>query len=109
VAEKYRGQNVVFLGLTTDNESKVEAYLKSNQFNFNILPNSFGVVLQYADRDKQGNIDIGFPAYFLIDQNGSIELKNSGWDKTVDLDAKISRLLSAGQTASLAGQNLLTK
>jgi peroxiredoxin len=100
VADKYKGQNVVFLGLTTDNESKVENYLKSTQFNFNILPNSFGIVLQYADRDRQGNIDIGYPAYFVINQSGSIELKNSGWDKTTEIDDRISRLLSSAQNPS---------
>jgi Thiol-disulfide isomerase and thioredoxins len=30
LAEKYKGQNVVFLALTTDNESKVDAYLRGN-------------------------------------------------------------------------------
>jgi hypothetical protein len=62
--------------------------------------NSFGIVLQYADRDRQGNIDIGYPAYFVINQSGSIELKNSGWDKTTELDDRISRLLSSAQNPS---------
>ncbi len=100
VADKYKGQNVVFLALTTDNESKVQNYVKSSPFNFNILPNSFGVILQYADRDRAGNIAIGYPAYYLIDQGGSIQLKNSGWDKTTDLDASISRLLSSSPSSA---------
>jgi peroxiredoxin len=106
LADKYRGQNVVFLALTTDNESKVDTYLRSNQFNFNILPNSFGIVLQYADRDRQGNIDIGFPAHFLVNQNGQIEMKGSGWDKTPELESKIARLVSQGSSAAsgTAGQ-----
>jgi len=81
LAERYKGQPVVFLGLTMDNEAKVAAYLKSNQFAFTIVPNSFGAVLQYADRDRSGNIAMGFPAYYLIDQNGIVRMKSSGWDK----------------------------
>jgi peroxiredoxin len=105
LADKYRDKGVVFLALTTDNESKVDAYLKSNPFNFNILPNSFGIVLQYADRDRQGNIDIGFPAHFLINQNGQIEMKDSGWDKTPELESKIARLVSQGSNSTgTAGQ-----
>jgi peroxiredoxin len=105
LADKYRGQNVVFLALTTDNESKVDAYLRSNPFNFNILPNSFGIVLQYADRDRQGNIDIGFPAYFLVNQNGQIDMRGSGWDKTPEIESKIARLVSqGGNNAAAAGQ-----
>ena len=94
LVSRFKGQDVVFLGLTMDNESKVGTYLKSNSFSFTILPNSFGTVLQYADRDREGNINMGFPAYFLIDQNGIVRMKTNGWDKTPDLDSQISRLLS---------------
>jgi hypothetical protein len=53
------------------------------------------VILQYADRDREGNINIGFPAYFLLDQNGQVRAKMSGWDKTENLDSQISRLLTS--------------
>ena len=105
LAARYKNQNVVFLGLTMDNESKVSTFLKSNTFDFTIVPNSFGAVLQYADRDRAGNINMGFPAYFLIDQSGVVRLKASGWDKTTDVDSQISRLLAGGprDMASAAG------
>jgi len=97
LAERYKGQDVAFLGFTMDNPTKVDNYLKNTPFNFTILPNSFGVVLQYADRDRAGNINMGFPAYFLLDQDGNVQLKSSGWDKTTDLDSRISRLLASGK------------
>ena len=93
MAENFKGKDIVFLGLTTETEAKVEAFLKKNPFNFNILPNSFGVVLKYADRDGQGNINMGFPAHFVINQKGEIELKTSGFDKTEKLNSTINRLL----------------
>ncbi|MDQ3798880.1 MAG: TlpA family protein disulfide reductase [Acidobacteriota bacterium] len=95
MSEKYVGKDVVFIGLTTDNETKISAYLKKNPFNFRLAPNSFGVLLKYADKDAQGNINMGYPSHFLINRKGEIELKKSGWDKTEILDAQISRLLSA--------------
>jgi peroxiredoxin len=95
LAARYQGQDVVFLGFTTDNPTKVDTYLRNTPFAFTIIPNSFGVVLQYADRDREGNMNIGFPAYFLLDQKGQVQAKMSGWDKTDNLDAQISRLLSA--------------
>ena len=101
LAARYKNQNVVFLGLTMDNESKVSTFLKSNTFDFTIVPNSFGAVLQYADRDRAGNINMGFPAYFLIDQSGVVRLKASGWDKTTDVDSQITKLL-AGPREMLA-------
>lgn len=94
LAERFKGQDVVFLGLTMENETKVSMYLKNNPFEFTILPNSFGVLLQYADRDRSGNINMGFPAYFLVDQSGNIQAKTSGWDKTPNLDSQITRLLA---------------
>lgn len=104
LATRYKGQPVVFLALTMDNESKVSTYLKSNEFDFTIVPNSFGAVLQYADRDRTGNIAMGFPAYYLIDQNGIVRFKSSGWDKTPDVDSQIGRLL-AGPRELVAATN----
>ena len=98
LADRFKGQEVVFLGLTMDNEAKVQNYLRSTPFQFNIVPNSFGVVLQYADRDKQGNIDMGFPAYYVLNQSGGLEYKASGWDKTSNLDSNIGRLLNSAKS-----------
>ena len=95
IVDRYRGQDVVFLALTMENDVKVHPYLKKNPFNFEILPNSFGVVMKYADLDQGGRINMGFPAYFLINKQGTIELKANGWDKSSNLDAQISRLLAA--------------
>lgn len=94
MSEKYAGKDVVFIGLTTDSETKINSFLKKNPFNFRLAPNSFGVLLKYADKDAQGNINMGYPSHFLINKKGEIELKKSGWDKTEVLDAQISRLLS---------------
>lgn len=94
VVENYRGKDVVFVALTLESNAKVQSYIKNYPFNVNILTNGFGVVLKYADMDKSGRLNMGFPAYYLIDQNGKINLRSSGWDKTADLDAKIFKLLS---------------
>lgn len=69
--------------------------MKKAPFKFDTLPNSFGVVLKYADKDEDGNIAMGFPAHFLINQKGEIELKTSGFAKTEMLDARINQLLSS--------------
>lgn len=97
MASNYKGKDVVFLGLTMDNPTKVESFLKMKPFNFNIIPSSFGVLLKYADRDSSGNMNMGYPAYFLVNQAGEIELKTSGWDKTEKLDSQIKNLLAAGK------------
>ena len=95
LVETYKDKEIVFLGFTMENSVKVEAYLKKTSFKFEIFPNSFDVVLKYAEKDRDGNIAMGFPAHFLIDQNGEIELKTSGFDKTEMLNARINQLLAS--------------
>jgi peroxiredoxin len=95
LVNSYRGKDVVFLGLTVDNPAKVEGFLKRKPFNFNILPNSFGVVLKYADKDSSGNINMAFPTHFLVNQDGEIDLKTNGFDKTDVLNSRITRLLAS--------------
>ena len=96
LADSYKGKDVVFLGLTTENPTNIEGFLKAKPFKFNIIPNSFGVVLKYADKDNQGRINMGFPAHYIVNQDGQIEMKTNGFDKTNALNAQISRLLVNG-------------
>ena len=92
----YKNRDVVFLGLTAENEGKVKSHLKKKPFDFNIIPNSFDMILKYADKDRDGNVTMGYPAYYLINQKGEIELKTNGYDKTPILDKQINRLLASG-------------
>ena len=50
------GKKVIFLSLTMENEAKIEPYLKKNPLDSHVLPNSFGILLQYADRTRDGNL-----------------------------------------------------
>ena len=95
VVKRYKDKDVIFLALTMENQVKVEPYLRKNPFDFNILPNSFGVFLKYADTDRSGNINMGFPSYFLINQHGTIALKSDGWDKTARLESQIQQMLAS--------------
>lgn len=88
----YDAKKVVFLALSMENETKVAAYLQKNPLNFQVLPNSLGTLLKYADRDKAGNLDMGFPSFFVIDQEGVIRHRASGYGKTSGLESVIGKL-----------------
>jgi thiol-disulfide isomerase/thioredoxin len=94
MVKAFENRNVVFLALTMENEAKVDAYLKKNPLAPTILPNSFGVVLQYADRTADDRVDMGFPSFFVIDKAGTIQYRSSGFDRTSSLNAAIERLAS---------------
>jgi len=95
LAETYKDKNVVFLGLAAENESDIKKYLRKKTFEFNLLPNTFGVLLQFAEKDSDGNLLMGYPAYFLIDQEGKIELAAKGYNKTGLIGSNIKKLLTA--------------
>lgn len=95
LAAKYKNKRVVFLGLTPDNENNVTSFIKKKPFDFNILPNSFGILLKYADKDEKGNIKMGYPAYFLINQVGEVEYKANGYGKEDKIDSEINKLLES--------------
>lgn len=94
IVSRYQGKDVVFLALTMENAAKVQPYLQKTPFNYTILTNGFGVVLKYANMTKDGAINMGFPSYFVINRNGQIDHRSEGWDKTPNLDSRISRLLT---------------
>lgn len=96
LAAKYAGSNVVFLGLSMENEGMVGTYTKKKPFNFTLVPNSLGIIMQYAVKNKNGSFDIAYPTYFVINQRGEIEMKASGRGKTGAIDSLISRLLAGG-------------
>jgi len=93
------GKNVELLALSMEPASRIEPFLKKHRFDFRVISDSFDVVLKYADRDREGNLDMGFPAYFLIDTQGKIAFKDSGWDHSAELETKINSLL-AGQVVA---------
>ena len=93
MTSRFDPTKVVFLALSMENEEKINGYIKYNPFKFQIVPNSFGTVLQYADRDRSGNLDMGFPSFFVIDQSGVVQFRSSGYDKTGQLDAAVSKLV----------------
>ena len=93
VVGQYDPKDVVFLALTTENEHQVKAYVRNNPFTFKIVPDSFGTLLRYADRDGRGNINIGYPSFFVVDRNGLVQHRSSGYDKIAPVTAAIDRLL----------------
>lgn len=95
LVDKYNGQAVEFLGLTMNHKQIVERFLKNKPFKYNILPNSFGVVLKYAPRDSRNRLSMGFPAHFIVDQSGKVVLFTSGFKKTKKLDSTITKLLAS--------------
>ncbi len=93
MVEKYEGKDVVFLGLAWQDKAKLDVFLSKKPFQFKIIPQSFGVLLKYADRDEKGRLNMGYPAHFIIDKEGVVVYKAEGFDKNDKLASTIEGLL----------------
>jgi peroxiredoxin len=93
LVDKNAGREVVFLALTMENESRVGAYLNRRPFKSVVIPNSLGVLMDYSSKDQNGNFNMGFPSYFVINQSGEIEMSASGRNKIGAVDDQINHLL----------------
>ncbi|QQS31906.1 MAG: TlpA family protein disulfide reductase [Acidobacteriota bacterium] len=92
--DEYRGKNVNFLSPSMEQEDRIKAFLRSNRIASRVLPNSFGLVMQYADNDGKGRIEMGFPSYFVIGTDGRVRFRGSGWNKIEQLRSAIDRDLA---------------
>lgn len=93
MAQSYAGKDVIFLAPTAETEQQVNAFIRRSPFEFDILPNSSDLMFKYATRDANGRFRMGYPAYFVIDRAGKIEMSAMGWDHVGKVDATINRLL----------------
>jgi peroxiredoxin len=94
LAGRVSADRVVFLAPTMENDNIVNSFLRRNPAKFEVLPNSFGLLLQYADRTKDGSIDMGFPSFFVIDQQGLVQYRASGYGRVENLSQAIDRLVA---------------
>jgi peroxiredoxin len=88
----YQGKDVTFLAITPDDDVRVKQYLEFSPQEAHVVTNSFGTLLAYADKDKEGRMNFGYPAFYVIDREGRIAYRGSGWDRTAQLNAAISGL-----------------
>jgi peroxiredoxin len=97
---EFKDRDVVFLAVTMENESRVAPYLKANRFDFNIVPNGFGVLLKYADKGPDGTINMPFPSFFVIGPDGQLEFRTAGGGRTPQVGGAVRRLLDASASAN---------
>lgn len=94
MSDSFRGRDVAFLAVTLEQSARVEEYLRKNPFDFDVIPNGFGVLLKFAERDSEGRINMPYPSFFVIGPSGRIEFKTEGAGKTGTLTSVIQNLLS---------------
>lgn len=100
---KYTNKNVVFLAPTPDDKATLEIFLEKHKFDYQVLPNGFGVIKNYAphkksdDPQKPGGFMMILPTHLVIDQNGIVTYHDWGFGKETaqKISAEIEKLLAA--------------
>jgi len=73
--KRYPGKDVVFLGITFNDNAKVKAFLATNQFDYTIIPNAAQLCKDY---------DIyGYPTSVVIDRTGIVRFINCSIDNDI--------------------------
>jgi peroxiredoxin len=85
LVDKYKGKEVVFLGFSTNDKLKIEEFLKTKTFKYNIIPDSKEVAGLY-------NVN-SFPTHFVVDKNSIISYYGLGSAAIKDIDMKIESLI----------------
>lgn len=101
LVEKYKGKEVVFLAPTPDEKAVLESFLQKYPFSYQVLPNGFNIIKNYApqkkndDPQKKGGFLMILPTHLVIDQTGVVTYHEWGFRKdTVDkLSSEIEKLL----------------
>jgi len=101
LVKKYKDKNVVFLAPTPDDKTLLEGFLQKYRFDYQVLPNGFGVVEKYAphkksvDPQKKGGFMMLLPTHLVIDQTGVVTYHEWGFRKDMvdKLSGEIEKLL----------------
>jgi peroxiredoxin len=110
LTEKYKNRDVVFLAPAVDDKTLLEGFLLKYPFKYQVLPNSFGIIRQYAPKkkttspnDKPGGFVMLLPTHLVINRDGTVVKHFWGFKDTTadDLLKTIEQLLaSPAQTTS---------
>ncbi|HMS42519.1 MAG TPA: TlpA disulfide reductase family protein [Pyrinomonadaceae bacterium] len=78
IVDEYKGKDVVFLGLATNNKTELQRFVKKNPFKYQIIPDVAAFMLTNYGDQKNGVYNLGFPTHVVIDREGYIVMKMQG-------------------------------
>jgi peroxiredoxin len=85
LVEKYKGKDIVFLGIATNDKAKLQKFLEKQPFNYNIISDGSKTAGDYQVT--------AFPTHIIIDKNSTVAFTTTGLGPTTMDD--IEKLLDA--------------
>jgi cytochrome oxidase Cu insertion factor (SCO1/SenC/PrrC family) len=87
IVEKFKNKDVVFLGFAINEKDKIEKFLKTTSYKYNVVPSAQQAIQSYGVNS--------FPTHIVIDKNSNISFSTSGLGDTTieDLEKEIGMVL----------------
>jgi len=88
LVSEYKNKDVVFIGFSTSDETKIDKFLQQKEFDYNIIPNSKDIAKDY--------LVSAYPANLVIDKNSNIVHYTNGLNSNTktDIENVIEKLIS---------------
>ena len=87
IVKKYKTKDVEFISFANDDSSKLKEFLKSNEFNFKIVPSAGHILIETF------KLFAVWPTSIIIDRNGIIRLIRTGVIEQGETIELLNRLL----------------
>jgi len=81
IVSEFKDEEVIFLGFATNKKSRINRFLKKNNFDYQIIPESADVAKDYKV--------MGYPTHIIINKETKIVYSTSGLGPTTIRDIKI--------------------
>lgn len=78
LVEEYKGKDVVFLGLATDDKKAIEEFLKEKPFKYEIIPSATQLMFRFLQPDEKGKLETKFPTHIVVDRTGRKTVYETG-------------------------------
>lgn len=93
VVQEYRSnKDVVFIAPAASRQRELEAFLRKNPFDYQVLPDSTMMILMhFGTPDKSGEINVPFPMHYVIGRDGETLIKVQGTRGVAAVKAELAK------------------
>lgn len=98
LADAYKDKDVVFLGFAHDSKQRVEQFLRTKSFKYEIIPAGLQqMIVPYGKPLGNGFFDIEFPTHILINREGIIEVNQTGYKGFNAVKGRLEKIFAEKQ------------
>lgn len=103
IVQEYKGKDVVFLGLATDDVTILEEFLKEHPFDYEIIPKATQLMMRFLEPDANGKLETKFPLHIVVNREGKKTVYEMGMKGVSAVDQELKRLFQTEEKPKISG------